>query len=162
MWQIEDIIRAFEFDFNKIEESIISKYAQPEEVKDKIRNWYADLMTLMKQEQIEKSGHLKMVKGVLNELFEFHKALLKSVNETKYADAFQKAIGNIAIYREKSKLHNATDVEVALSGLYAFLLMKLQKREITPETISAMATFSNMLGLLSAKFRKYEEGELEI
>jgi len=34
MWQVEDIIRAYQFDITKIEENIIKQFQQPAEVHD--------------------------------------------------------------------------------------------------------------------------------
>ena len=50
-----------------------------------------------------------------------------------------------------------SDVELALNGLYGQLMLKLQKREIHPETVAAMESFSKMIAYLAARYKQMEE-----
>lgn len=38
MWQVEDLIRANQFDLDSIRRTVIAQYDQPEEVKEEIAN----------------------------------------------------------------------------------------------------------------------------
>ena len=58
MWQVEDLIRASGFDIDEIEKNIISRYRQSREILFEIRDWYSGLIQSMKEEGIEKKGHL--------------------------------------------------------------------------------------------------------
>ena len=50
MWQIEDLIRANDLDIDKIQSSIIDKYADltPEQKKE-MREWYESLIDMMRR-----------------------------------------------------------------------------------------------------------------
>ena len=52
-----------------------------------------------------------------------------------------------------------SEIEACLTGLYGFLLMRLQKKEIYPETTAAISTFSSLLAFLSKRFLEIESGE---
>ena len=59
MWQVEDLIRAHQFNIDLIEHNLISQYAQPAKIKNDIRDWYANLMLMMYREGIREKGHLR-------------------------------------------------------------------------------------------------------
>ena len=44
MWQVEDLIRANKFDMDLIQQTVIDRYEQPEEIKQEIRRWYEELI----------------------------------------------------------------------------------------------------------------------
>ena len=79
MWQVEDIIRAFQFDIEKIKEYVINRFniknlAEYEEVVE----WYDNLIAMMQMENIQEKGHLQININSLQDLNEFHLILLKS------------------------------------------------------------------------------------
>ncbi len=162
MWQVEDIIRAHNFDLDKINEHIIKGFDQPASVLAEISDWYTNLIIMMKEEGITESGHLSMVNNVLRDMEDFHHRLLESNTETKYKEVYSWAKPNIEELRERIKSVKKGDIEVSLTGLYGLLLMRLKKREVTQETVSAMTTLSNLMALFSAKYKQFEEGKLEL
>ena len=59
MWQIEDIIRAYGLDIDKIEKNLVNHYADLEEGKRReILDWYESLIDMMRREGKEKTGLL--------------------------------------------------------------------------------------------------------
>jgi len=52
-------------------------------------------------------------------------------------------------------------VEVAIDGIYGYLLLKIQKKPITNETAEAIKRLSHWLSHLSRLFRDYEKGDLD-
>lgn len=159
MWQIEDMIRAYNFDIDKIDANIVSKYDQPEEVKAKIREWYTDLIIMMKQEGKTETGHLRFIEELVTDLYTFHLRLLDSRDETKYREVFNWADASIKEFRKKLEQKNANDIEVCFIALYGLLLMRLKGKKVTEETTHAMQNFSNLLALLAGKFKQWEDGE---
>lgn len=158
MWQIEDIIRAYQFDINKIEENIINQFKQPTEVHAEIKAWYENLIEMMKIEKVEEKGHLQILKNNINELYDFHVFLLTKGKDSAYNSHYQQALGNITEFREKSKASQENnDIEVCLTALYGILMLKLQKKEISKDTIAAVTTFSQMVSELTAKYKAFEE-----
>ena len=104
MWQVEDTLRALDFDMNKVEERLISQFKQKGQILEDIRNWYTNLILAMHEEGVKTKGHLKIVKSVIDELNELHKRLLYELKEQKYIDLYTKANSNIIAFREKLKI----------------------------------------------------------
>ncbi len=162
MWQIEDIIRANKLDIDIIDKQIISGFEQPQNVKNEIREWYENLIDMMRREDVVEKGHLIINKNLISELTELHNRLLKSPQENEYTEAYYKTLPFIVELRSKSQDKNTPELETCLAALYGFLLMRLQKKEISGETQSALSQISSFLRLLSLKYREYKAGKLDI
>ena len=152
MWQIEDMIRASQFDIQKINQNIIQKFDQPDDIKEEMFHWYQDLIEKMEQEQIKEKGHLSFLEQIVQKLDEFHSQLIKDPKELGYIEAYNKAKPALKDLKQKARGTVAGDVETGLQGLYGILLLKLQQKPINPETQDAMASISNMLALLNEKY----------
>lgn len=153
MYQIEDLIRAKQFDLKTIRREIIDQFDQPESIKDEMENWYAELIRQMKEEGKEKAGHLSFLEQITSELDELHRQLLKDPDELQYIEIYNWAKPNIQALREKSE-NSAGEIQICLNGLYGFLLLRLKKEELTVETTEAISTFSNLMALLSQKYKE--------
>ncbi len=153
MYQIEDIIRSKQFDLTTIREEIIDQFDQPESIKDEMESWYAGLIQQMKEENKEKTGHLSFLEKITSDLDELHSQLLKNPDELQYIDIYNWAKPNIQALREKSNSYGG-DIQICLNGLYSFLLLRLKKEELTIETTEAISTFSNLMALLSKKYKE--------
>jgi len=56
MWQIEDIIRAYGLDSDRIQSEIIDSYSGLSDTQKKeMREWYESLIDMMRREDAEKS-----------------------------------------------------------------------------------------------------------
>ena len=159
MWQVEDTIRSYNFDLNRIYSNIIAEYKVEEHQKEEIKNWYAGLIDLMKEENIKEKGHLQMVKNIINDLHQFHLHLSLEAGDKKIQALYSQALININLLKAKMDYTPANDVEVCFVGLYAYLLMKLQKKEISSATTDAMNSFSKYIAYLSAQYLSDERGE---
>lgn len=158
MWQIEDILRAYKFDIEAVDKNIISQYKQDEAKHKEIRDWYENIIEMMKIENVQERGHIQILKNNVNELYDYHLHLLNNQKDAAYTALFQKAAGNIAEFRQKSQAKEENnDIEVCLTALYGILMLKLQKREISKETIAAVTTFSQLISDLTAKYKAFEE-----
>ena len=162
MWQIEDIIRANKLNIDIIDKQIISGFEQPQNVKNEIREWYENLIDMMRREDVVEKGHLIINKNVISELTELHNRLLKSPQETEYTEAYYKTLPFIVELRSKTQDKDTPELETCLAALYGFLLMRLQKKEISGETQSALSQISSFLRLLSLKYKEYKVGKLDI
>ncbi len=162
MWQIEDIIRANKLDIDIIDKQIISGFEQPQNVKNEIREWYENLIDMMRREDVVEKGHLIINKNVISELTELHNRLLKSPQENEYTEAYYKTLPFIVELRSKTQDKNTPELETCLAALYGFLLMRLQKKDISGETQSALSQISSFLRLLSLKYKEYKAGKLDI
>lgn len=162
MWQVEDIIRANSLDIEKIEAQIISQFDQPEETKKEIREWYENLIDMMRREEVAERGHLIINKNTISELTDLHLDLLKSSKETDYSTAYYKTLPFIVELRSKSPDKNIPELETCFSALYGYLLMRLQKREVSGETQAAISQISSFLRVLSQKYKDAKSGNLDI
>lgn len=162
MWQVEDLIRAHQFNIDLIETNLISQYSQPNKTKNDIREWYADLILMMHEEGIRKLGHLSFLRTLMDDLAGFHMRLLNNGDEKLYHQLYLQASQYINELKSKSGENATNDVETCMNALYGLLLLRLQKKEVSKETEQAMSTLSKMIAVLSRKFLEAERGEREI
>lgn len=162
MWQVEDIIRANKLDIDKIDEQIISKFEQPEEVKADIKGWYEGLIEMMHLENKTESGHLIINENIIRDLTDLHNRLLKTPAESDYISVYYKTLPFIVELRAKSKDKNIPELETCFAAIYGFLLMRLKKQEISGETQAAISQISALLRSLSQKYKADNAGELEL
>ncbi len=155
MWQLEDILRAYDLDIDKVQQVLIDSTTYSAEKKQKARKWYNQLIEMMKKEGIEKEGHLQINQSFLAELTGLHEQLLKNSNEKRYVETYYQALPVIVELREKAKSKEVSEIETCFTALYGYLLLKLQKKEISPDTASAISRISSLLALLSAKHQSH-------
>lgn len=160
LYQIEDLIRAFRLDIELIEKQLVSNYQVDDKIKHEILDWYKNLLVMMEKEGIVKTGHLQFLTNLIHDLNEFHVKLLSSETDQIYVQTFQAVAGLITELKQKNKQAN-NDVQICLDAIYGYLLLKIQKKEITEETVEAVKRLSSWLGALSKLFKRYEAGDLE-
>ena len=155
MWQIEDIIRAYRLEIDVIQKNIIDQFHVDEATKKEIREWYESLISMMRVENIREKGHLQINKNVVSNLNDLHLELLQEPKEIQYNALFFKTLPFLVEFRNKTKASEETDdIELTLNVLYGVLLLRLQKKEITKETIQAVEQIGKLLATLSMKWRK--------
>jgi len=162
MWQIEDLIRAYNLDISEIDKNIVQAYNQPDQVKKQIKNWYEGLIDLLKEENKTESGHLQFVQNTISDLNDLHLQLLKSPDHLDYIDLYNKAKDGIVELMNRSKGTVENEIEACFNGLYGILMLRLQKKVISPETIEAMSALSRLVALLSIKYKLVDEGKMEL
>ena len=81
MWQVEDLIRANDFDMDSIRRTVVDRYDQPDDVKEEIAKWYEELIEMMRSEGVKEKGHIQLNKNVIIALTDLHLRLLKSPKE---------------------------------------------------------------------------------
>lgn len=163
MWQIEDLIRAYNFDYERINLELADQYQVDPSVKRDIQLWYEGLIDSMKSEQITKVGHLAFLVGLIDDLNDFHFRLIDSPHHSDYQILYEEAIYNIGDFRKKMTVREKiSDMEVCLTVLYGFMLMKMKKRTISEDTSKAIETIRGLVALLSLKYREFEEGAIEL
>ena len=58
MWQVEDLIRAYGWDLERISEQLVARF--PEEQQAELAQWYEDLIEMMRREEVMQQGHLQI------------------------------------------------------------------------------------------------------
>lgn len=162
MWQVEDLIRANNFDMESIKRTVISHYDQPEEVKEQIAQWYEEIINMMREEGVMEKGHIQLNKNVIIALTDLHLKLLKSPKEMIYGAAYYKTLPYIVQLRSKSGGNDLPELETCFSAVYGYLVLKMQGKEISAETLEAIKQISSFLAILAEKYRADMNGELEL
>lgn len=157
MYQIEDLIRANNFDPQRIEQTIINNFDVSYDVKREMYEWYKGLIDRLISEGKEKIGHMKFLQEITDQLNELNSSLLHKPLNTELKDAYDKARKNLEALRLRSGNSNENEVQMAMNGIYGLLILKLQKKDITKETKAAFATITDWIALLTAEFMKQEE-----
>lgn len=161
MWQIENLIRAFNLDIEKIDGEIIDKYTNltPEQKHD-LHDWYDSLIDMMRREGVEKSGHLQINKNSIIALDDLHRRLLADQKFANYSAEFYKTLPYIVELRAKSGEEKAGEIETCLNALYGIMMLRMHGKEISKETMEAIAQISRFLGMLSGYYKKDFNNEL--
>ena len=161
LFQVEDLIRAYHFDIELIKKHLVSQYKVDEKTRDEITGWYENLAKMMEKEGIRDRGHLQFLINQINEVNEFHLKLMEMGSEGEYLQNFGSISGLLSELNRKNNARK-NDLQICLDAVYGFLLLKMQKKEITNETFEAIKQLSSWLGSLSVMFKKFEAGDLEI
>jgi hypothetical protein len=160
MWQVEDIIRAFNFSLEDIEFSVIRPHYDDDNKIVEIKAWYADLIRKMKSDKVEKKGHLYELQEIVTELFYLHNTLLSVTKDEKYIHLYEEARENMDEFRERSNSKNMNEVELCLHALYSKLLLRLRKVEISKETEAAFESFRKLIAYLTVSYHQMKNGNM--
>lgn len=161
MWQIEDIIRANGLDIDRIKANVIDRYTSLTDAQRKeLTEWYESLIDMMRREDVEKSGHLQINRNILGQLVALHQALLADPKFADYSAEFYRTLPYIVELRSKAGEAKAGEIETCFNALYGMLLMRLQLKELTPQTLDAIKQISRFIALLAHDFKLDEEEQL--
>lgn len=131
LWQMEDYLRAFPQNAD----------ATPE---------LHELNEMMHREGILNGGHLTLAQNALSELEDLHSQLLNE--DAMYRAAILRLQPSLNLLKAKTDRPTMTDIEACLTLLYQIMLLKLQKKEISPETASVQAQATQVLQFLSKTY----------
>ena len=153
---------ANKFDMDSINRTVIAHYDQPEEVKKEIAQWYEELIEMMRSEGVMEKGHIQLNKNVIITLTDLHLRLLKSPKEMVYSAAYYKTLPYIVQLRAKSGGEDLPELETCFAAVYGYLLLRMQGKEVSAETLEGIKQISSFLALLAEKYREDMKGELKL
>lgn len=163
MWQIEDLLRACQLDNQRIEQLLVNRFATPERSQEElkeIREWYCNLADMMRIEGKRESGHLQINQNVMIDLTDLHLRLLKYGQDAIYTSAFYATLPFIVELRSKEGENKSGELESCFNALYGILLLRLQGKQISEETETALKQISKFIALLAQKYTLWKSGEL--
>lgn len=160
MWQIEDLIRANALDIDRIKSNVTDRFELTPEQRQEMVGWYEGLIDMMRREGVEKEGHLQINKNVLIRLTDLHLALLADNKFAEYTAEFYKTLPYIVELRSKGGANPAGELETCFNALYGTLLLRLQGREISPDTAAAVAQITRFITLLTRYYHLDQQGKL--
>lgn len=162
MWQIEDLIRAYGLDMDRITAEIIDKYTNIDESQRKqMTDWYESLIDMMRREGKEKAGHLRLNINTLNDLEQLHRRLLQDPKFSDYSKEYYNTLPLIVELRAKAGDNKKDEIETCFDALYGLLMLRLQNKEISDETRAGVAQISKFLSKLASYYKKDYNNELE-
>lgn len=156
MWQVEDMLRANSLDMERIEKTLVEPSGLSDEQKEQLRRWYESLIDMMRREEVVEHGHLQLNRNTLGQLVDLHRRLLADPKESDYHALFYKTLPYIVELRSKAGENKAGEIETCFNFLYGILLMRLQGRQLSSETQSALVEISRFLAVLAQKFHEEE------
>lgn len=162
MWQTEDIIRSCNFDIGIISERLISTMNIGKKEKNELKRWYATLIEEMEKNNSKKKGHLEEINYLINELTYLHNTLITIFQDNKYIDLYNEATPNIREMQKRSGGTPRNDVETCLIGIYGIVLLKLQKKTVSKNTLDAVRTFIVLMNYLADKYKDMKIGKLDL
>lgn len=160
MWQIEDLIRANGLDIDLITQNIVNRFGLPDDQRKQMLEWYESLIDMMRREDVTKSGHLQLNKNIILQLAQLHDTVLKNPQFTEYSAEYYKTLPFIVELRAKAGENKQGELETCFTALYGTLLLRLQGKEITKDTQTALTQISRFIALLSHYFKLDSEDKL--
>ena len=88
MWQVEDIIRAFDCYLPALRRNYLSTFDRTDDEREDLTDWYSDLIRMMTEEGKREGGHLQINKVVMQNLVELHNQRLSSPKFPFYSAAY--------------------------------------------------------------------------
>lgn len=135
MWQMEDLVRAFHSD------EALAQNAFLNEVKN-----------MLLQEGIMDAGHTQVSMVALKELEDLHAEVYQQ--EATYRAAWLALMPQMVLFKAKTNNPTMSDMEACFTFLYDIMLLRLQKKEITPETAATQEQVSNLLRYLATTYKQ--------
>ena len=157
LWQMEDLLRALNFDEVQIFNVLVEPLQTDENTKKQVQAWYSGIVQLLQFEKKEESGHTSHSLHLIEDLNDVHLFLLKS--DEQYVDLYEKAKPAITDFGKKLEKEEKNEIVLCFHALYARMLLSLKKQDILAETQQAIDSISKMIAYLSAKYLSFERGE---
>ena len=161
MWQVEDLIRANHLNIDELEANYISRFHLPTAEHAEMKEWYENLIEMMRSEGVAEKGHIQINKNILVWLTDLHLQLLKSPKYPFYSATYYKALPLIVELRRKAGDEQTGELETCFNALYGLMMLRLQGRPVSEDTSRAMSTISQFIGMLSDYYKKDKAEPLE-
>ncbi len=161
MWQVEDIIRAYGCSLARIRREYIDRFDYTDEQKEEMADWFGNLVRMMNTEGCREKGHLQINKIVVQQLSELSDELLASTKYPFYNSEYYKVLPFIVELRKRGSDKQESEVETCFNALYGVMMLRLQKKEVSPDTEHAVKEITTFIGMLNDYYFKDKEGELE-
>ena len=131
LWQLEDYLRAF-----------------PEKANDSVE--LDEILRMMHEEGVMQKGHIQMAKNALSEMEDLHDELLAT--EAPYRAVIQHLEPSLNLFKAKTDRPTMSDIEACLTLLYQVMMLRLQKKEISDNTMVTVKDATQLLRFLSKTY----------
>ena len=171
MWQVEDTIRAFGCSLGRIRREYVDRFDYSDEQKEEELDGFGNLIRMMNQEGCREQGHLQINKVTMQMLIELHTQLLESPKFPFYNAAYYRVLPFIVELRNRGvrsadsgladKVKQENEIETCFNSLYGVMLLRLQQKDISPDTQHAVKEISTFIGMLADYYKKDKEEGLK-
>ena len=162
MWQVEDTIRAFDCSLSRIRNEYVERFDYTDEQKEEEIDWFGNLIRMMNQEGCRQQGHLQINKVTLQLLADLHMQLMESPKFPFYNSAYYRVLPFIVELRNRGSNKDENEIETCMNALYGVMMLRLQKKDISPNTLHAVQEITTFIGMLSDYYKKDKEEGLEM
>ena len=146
MWQIEDLIRAYGLDIDRIQHEIIDRYE--------------GLSDTQRREGVAEHGHLQLNKNTLADLERLHRQLLADPKFSAYSNQYYATLPLIVELRSKAGDNKKDETETLFEAMYGLLMLRIQHKPVSDDTLAASKQISKFLALLATYYKKDYNNEL--
>ena len=140
LWQMEDYLRAF-----------------PEQAE--ATQELHELNEMMHRDGIMEGGHLQLAQNALAELEDLNDQLLDE--EATYRAAIIRLQPSLNLLKAKTDRPTMSDIEACFVLLYQIMMLRLQKREISPETADVQQRATQLLQYLSKTYIQIQNNDVQ-
>lgn len=161
MHNIEDIVRKYGCDQDRILEEYVSKVVPNPSFLPQYEDWYTQLCIELKNAGKTSKGHINEVEEVTLELVYLHQSLIAVSNDEKYIALFEKASDDIEEFRNKSNQPHAHPIDLAIYAMNMKLQLKIRGKEISDASERAFDNIRILLAYLSNEYNKMKRGNWE-
>ena len=162
MWQVEDMIRAAGLDSDRLYDAVIKNSGRSEAEGKKWKEWYDDLIGMMRSEGKTEKGHLQINENILILLSDLHARLLESHKQTGYTDLYYKALPFIVEFRARNHEEENEELRDCFNLLYGVWMLKLQGKPVSGSTEQAVKVISAFIGKLALLYNEDKAGTLDL
>lgn len=156
MYQMEDLIRSYQFNLHDIRQYVISHYPVSEDEKSQIAGWFETLMGQMIAEGIEEKGHLSHVQKEVDQLAILHWDLLKK--DRAYFEIYHPVKSHLLEYISSAEGQNlGHEIQICINGIYGLLLCRLTGQNIPEDLKESTEAFGSLLSYLSLVYKEQNE-----
>lgn len=159
LWQLEDLLRALEFDEEKIYNTLVKSINIDDSQKQVLLFWYIDMVNLLKSEGKTEHGHLEHSLHLINELNDLHLMLLKSDAGKEYVPLFLELAPHLEQLKKRQKEESSNDIELCFKALYGVMLQRLKQDKFDKDVLELI---SPVIAMLSYIYLKVEKGEIDL
>lgn len=135
------------------QENYVDRFDFTSEQREEELDWFGNLIRMMNEEGKREGGHLNINKVILKDVIDLHGMLLQSTKFPIYNAEYYKVLPFIVELRQRGD-KDLNEIETCLDALYGVMMLRLQKKNITPETERAIKEITVFIGLLSDYYIK--------
>lgn len=153
MWQVEDIIRAYDCSMTRLRREYISQFDYDEDDKEELTDWYGNLVRMMNTEG-KRKGTLADKRNNSDGPCRAACQVAQQHEVPFYNAEYYKVLPFIVELRNKGGNKQENEIETCLNALYGVMLLRLQRKDISPDTKHAIDEMTTLIGMLSDYYHK--------